>query len=83
MDEECPAQMSDKCLRVRAVARASYRGQRNFVISVTAVEQVAHVGEVAREQVQWQISWHSLLSESQVSLGSIDSAHECFLGQVA
>src|ERR1051326_2842787 len=53
------------------------------VICSTAVEQMAHVGEVALEQVQRYISGQLLLSEGQVGLDSVDSAHECFVSQVA
>ena len=53
------------------------------MIGVTAVEQMAHVGEVALKQAQWHISGHLLLSKRQVSLGSVRSARECFGGQVA
>src|SRR5260221_694636 len=54
-----------------------------IVICSTAVEQVAHVGEVALKQAQWHIGGHPVLSERQVSLGSVRSARECFGGQVA
>src|SRR5437588_12923720 len=52
-------------------------------IGATAVEQVAHVGEVALEQAQWHIGGRLLLNKRQVSLGCVGSARECFVGQVA
>src|SRR5437667_11351256 len=51
----------------------------NFMIRVTAIEQMAHVGEVAREQAQWHITGHLLLSKRQVSLSSICCARKCFV----
>src|SRR6266567_8977653 len=69
-----------KFLQMREPAREY---STKVVIWSTAVEQVAHVGEVAREQAQWHISGRPLLSQRQVSLGSVGRAHACFVGQVA
>ena len=55
----------------------------NLVICSTAVEQVAHVSEVAREQAQGHISGYLLLSKRQVSLSCVGSSRECFVDQVA
>src|SRR6266702_5144219 len=56
----------------------------NVVIGATAIEQMDHVSEVAREQAQWNIIGHLLLSKRQISLGSVRIVlDECFVGQVA
>src|SRR5436309_15556715 len=65
------------------VHEAAREDGSKVVIGATAVEQVAHVDEVALEQTQWHIGARPLLSERQVSLGSVSSARECFVGQVA
>src|SRR5436309_15223150 len=76
---ECLAQVRE-FLQVHEAARED---GSNFVKGAAAVEQMAHVGEVAPEQAQWHISGRPLLSERQVSLGSVSSARECFVCQVA
>jgi hypothetical protein len=55
----------------------------NLLKRATTVEQVTHVGEVAREQVQCYIRGHLLLSKRQVSLNSVGRACERFVSQVA
>src|SRR6266480_6764544 len=66
------------------ISESTIDDRSKVVICSTAIEQMAHVGEVAREQAQWYIIGHLLLSKRQVSLSNVRIVlDECFVGQVA
>src|SRR5579864_4958096 len=75
---ECLAQVRE----FLQVHEATIEDRSKIMIGSTAIEQMAHIGEVVCEQAQWHISGHPLLSKRQVSLGSVCLTHQCFVGQV-